>query len=172
MALTKIVATVGPAVESKEALYSLVESGASVFRFNLKHNLVSWHSKAIKRLQEISRETKKPLAILLDLPDPTLKNVSGLSLAARYDVDFLALSLLESKKEIEKLRKKIKALSLSAKIIAKIETKEALKNLKEIIDSGDGVMVARGDLGKQILLEEVPFYQKKLLKVALKKENP
>ncbi len=172
MSLTKIVATVGPAVEPKETLSSLVESGASVFRFNLKHNNPQWHSRMIKKLQEIAREKKKPLAILLDLPDPNLKNLIGLSLAAKYDVDFLALSLLRSKKDIEKLKKKAKSFSLSAKIIAKIETKEALKNLEEIILAADGIMVARGDLGKEISLEEVPYYQKKVIKSCVEKGKP
>lgn len=172
MSLTKIVATVGPAVESKETLRSLIETGASVFRFNLKHNNPQWHGRIIKKLQEIARERKKPLAILLDFPDPSLKNLEGLSMAAKYDVDFIALSLLESKKEIDKLRKKAKPLSLSAKIIAKIETKEALENLEEIIIAADGVMVARGDLGREIPLEEVPYYQKKIIKSCVEKGKP
>lgn len=172
MSLTKIVATVGPAVESKEALFSLVEAGASIFRLNLKHNNPQWHSQMIKKLQEIAKEIEKPLAILLDLPDPNLKNLVGLSLAAKYDCDFLALSLLKSRKEIEKLRKRVKSLSLSAKIIAKIETKESLKNLEEIIDSADGLMIARGDLGKEIPLEEVPYYQKKIIKSCVEKGKP
>lgn len=172
MSLTKIVATVGPAVESKEALYSLVETGASVFRFNLKHNNSNWHSRGIRRLREITKEKKRPLAILLDFPDPDLKNEANLLLAAKYDVDFLALSLLESNREIEKLRKKAKLLPLAAKIIAKIETKGALKNLEEIIDSADGIMVARGDLGKEIPLEEVPYYQKKIIKSCVERGKP
>ena len=172
MTLTKIVATVGPATESKEMLSALVESGASIFRFNLKHNNPDWHSQRIKKLQEIAKEKRKPLAILLDLPDPNLKNLTGLSLAAKHDVDFLALSLLKSKREIEKLRDKARVLSLSAKIIAKIETKESIKNLEEIINSADGVMVARGDLGKDIPLEEVPYYQKKIIKSCLEKGKP
>lgn len=172
MSLTKIVATVGPAEESKSTLYSLVEAGVSVFRFNLKHNNPNWHSRVIRKLQEITEERKKPVAILLDFPDPNLKKGALLSLAAKHDVDFLALSLLKSKREIVKLRKKANSLSLSAKIIAKIETKEALKNLEEIIDSADGIMVARGDLGKEIPLEEVPYYQKKIIKSCAERGKP
>ena len=73
MSLTKIVATVGPATESKEMLSSLVEAGVSVFRFNLKHNNPDWHIRGIRQLREITKELKKPLASLLDFPEPNLK---------------------------------------------------------------------------------------------------
>lgn len=173
MSLTKIVVTVGPAVEEKNTLCSLIKAGASIFRFNLKYNTHRWHSNLIHKTKEAAEATHRPVAILLDLPGfsrkislPNFlaKNLRGLSLAAQHDADFLALSFVRNRKDIEFLKKQAKKFSLSARILAKIENRQALDNFEEILDSSDGIMVARGDLGKEIPFEEVPYYQKKIIK--------
>ena len=173
MSLTKIVVTVGPAVEKTPSLVSLIKAGASIFRFNLKHNIYPWHSACIEKTKEAAEITGKPVAILLDFPEskpktslPALltKDLRGLSLASKYEVDFLALSFVRNKKDIELLKNQAKKLSLSAKILAKIETRQALDNFEEILDSADGIMIARGDLGIEIPFEQVPYYQKKIIK--------
>ncbi len=60
MSLTKIVVTVGPAVEKTSTLVSLIKAGASIFRFNLKHNKHHWHSACIKKVEQASKITGKP----------------------------------------------------------------------------------------------------------------
>ena len=181
MNLTKIVATIGPAVESLDSMVSLINAGASVFRFNLKHNTHNWHSERIIRAEKASQIAKKPIAILLDLPGPhkqdslaaTLKrNLKDLSLAGRHEVDFVVLSYILNKKDVKLFREQVKKLSLTAKILAKIETKQALKNFEEILDLVDGVMIGRGDLGRDIPVEQVPYYQKKIIKFCLEAGKP
>ena len=70
------------------------------------------------------------------------------------------------------MKRKIKEFSLSAKILAKIETKEALAHFEEILNCSDGIMVARGDLGEEIPFEEVPYYQKKFIERCLELGKP
>jgi len=175
MALTKIVATVGPATEKKETLCSLIKSGTNVFRFNLKHNTNRWHNDLIQKIKEAVKLTGQPIVILLDFPWRIRKmaeNLKGLSLAKKHDVDFLAISFVRDRRDIEFFKKQAKKLSLSAKILAKIETRQALDNFEEILDSADGIMVARGDLGKEIPFEEVPYYQKKIIKRCVERGKP
>lgn len=175
MALTKIVATVGPATEKKETLCSLIKSGTSVFRFNLKHNTNRWHNDLIQKIKEAAKLTGQPIVILLDFPWRIRKmaeNLKGLSLAKKHDVDFLAISFVRDRRDIEFFKKQAKKLSLSAKILAKIETRQALDNFEEILDSADGIMVARGDLGEEIPFEEVPYYQKKIIKRCVERGKP
>ena len=181
MSLTKIVATLGPAVEKRETLCLLIKTGASIFRFNLKYNTHRWHSALIQKTKEAARIIGKPVAILLDLPGLDQKisftnflarNLKDLSLAAKHNADFLAISFVRNRKDIEFFKKQAKKFSLSARILAKIETRQALENFEEILDSANGIMIARGDLGKEIPVEEVPYYQKKIIRRCAERGKP
>jgi len=108
----------------------------------------------------------------INLPSLLEKDIKDLSLASKYEVDFLALSFVRNKKDIDLLKKYIKKYSLTAKILAKIENRDALDNFEEILEASDGVMVARGDLGIEIPLEEVPYYQKKIIKRCVEVGKP
>lgn len=70
---TKIVATVGPASDSKEGMAALLRAGANVFRFNMKHGDVAWHRERIVRAQEVATELNMPVAILIDLQGPEIR---------------------------------------------------------------------------------------------------
>lgn len=175
MALTKIIVTVGPAIEKENVLGSIIKAGASVFRFNLKYNTPSWHNLCIQRVKRVAKRIGRPVAILLDFPNFARKislNREYLLMAKREEVDFLALSFVRRKEDIDFWKRKIKEFSLSAKILAKIEAKEALVHFEEILDCSDGMMVARGDLGEEIPFEEVPYYQKKIIKRCLELGKP
>lgn len=75
---TKIVATIGPATESKEILKQLVEAGMNIARFNTKHSTPDWHNDRIKRVREVSMELKTPVGVLLDLQGPEVRiNLPG-----------------------------------------------------------------------------------------------
>ncbi len=96
------------------------------------------------------------------------KDLKGLEMAARSEVDFIALSFVRDAKDIIILKKEMVKFGLRAKIIAKIETAEAIRNIDEIIEKSDGIMVARGDLGVQLPMEEIPYYQKIMIEKARK----
>lgn len=109
-----------------------------------------------------------------NFPFPVLveRDFKGLQLAQRNQVEFVALSFVRSKEDIQVLRKELEKYKFQSKIIAKIETKKALSNLNEIIELSDGIMVARGDLGVELPLEEVPYYQKMIIKKSIEKGIP
>ncbi|NCO12643.1 MAG: pyruvate kinase [Candidatus Pacebacteria bacterium CG_4_10_14_3_um_filter_34_15] len=70
---TKIVATIGPATETKEIMMDLINAGMNVARFNTKHGTIQWHQTTIARMVEVAAEMKKPIAILLDLQGPEIR---------------------------------------------------------------------------------------------------
>ncbi|MFA6521640.1 MAG: pyruvate kinase [Candidatus Gracilibacteria bacterium] len=96
--------------------------------------------------------------------DPiTAKDKKDLFFGLKHDVDYVALSFVRDAADIVNLKKMIKQKNSHAKVIAKIERHEAIKNMEEIIKASDAVMVARGDLGVEIPAEQVPLYQKKII---------
>ena len=110
----------------------------------------------------------------IEVSIPTLfeKDLENLSLGAKEDVDFVALSFVRDRKDILKLKKVMKEKGLKAGIIAKIETEKSLLNFDEILKETDGVMVARGDLGVELPLEQVPFWQKKIITLCRESGKP
>ncbi len=70
---TKIVATIGPATETKEIMMDLINAGMNVARFNTKHGTVQWHQSRIERMVEVAKEMKEPISILLDLQGPEIR---------------------------------------------------------------------------------------------------
>ena len=253
---TKIIATVGPSVNSKDGIKKLVEAGADVLRLNFSHGTEEDHSNVVKWI----RELEKSVAIMQDIQGPkirtgeakestqfkqsheikitnketisddnviyinykdlfkdlnsgerifiddgqiviriikktkssmlgqieiggelrsnqgvafpdsklsvsaiTEKDIADLKLGNKLDVDIVAVSFVRDANDIKKVREIV---DKNIKIIAKIELKNAVKNLDSIIDEADGVMVARGDLGVQLDLEKVPFIQKQILNEA------
>jgi len=168
MKLTKIVATIGPATESEKIIQKLIKEGVDVFRFNLKHNHPRWHLKMLRKVNMIAKKMKKIISTLFDIPQSDINTVKKFLPYITKDVDFLALSLIESEKEIETIQK----LKLHTKIIGKIETDKAIKNFEKILQRSQAIMVARGDLGKNIPFEKVPYYQKMIIKKCLEKGKP
>ena len=253
---TKIIATVGPSVNSKDGIKKLVEAGADVLRLNFSHGTEEDHSNVVKWI----RELEKSVAIMQDIQGPkirtgeakestqfkqsheikitnketisddnviyinykdlfkdlnsgerifiddgqiviriikktkssmlgqieiggelrsnqgvafpdsklsvsaiTEKDIADLKFGNKLDVDIVAVSFVRDANDIKKVREIV---DKNIKIIAKIELKNAVKNLDSIIDEADGVMVARGDLGVQLDLEKVPFIQKQILNEA------
>ncbi len=93
----------------------------------------------------------------------TKKDVEDVNFGLEQKVDYMALSFVQEKKDIDKLRK---LTNNNVKIISKIERALALKNIDEIIQSSDSIMVARGDLGTEVPIEKIPNVQKYLIKKA------
>lgn len=103
-----------------------------------------------------------------DLSMPYISDVdrSDIMFGCDMDFDFLAASFVRCKEDILEVRKIIEEHGSHMKIIAKIENTQGIKNLDEILEAADGIMVARGDMGVEIPMEEVPIVQKQMIKKA------
>ena len=103
---------------------------------------------------------------------PDEKAVKCLEFAAEQDADFVALSTVTCKENIEQARSILSKNNWNGFIVSKIERAAALKNLDEIIDSSDAIMVARGDMGVDVPLSKVPIIQKDLIERSNKVGKP
>ncbi len=100
----------------------------------------------------------------LSLAVPTPQDEQDLELARELSADFVGVSFVSRAEEIRTVRTR----APEALVVAKIERKAALENLSELLDAADGIMVARGDLGVEVQLEELPMIQKSLIQAALR----
>ncbi len=101
----------------------------------------------------------------LTLSAITEKDREDIRFALAQDCDYIAMSFVRSANDIRELKTLMAELGKDAAIIAKIEMGEALENIEEIIEICDGIMVARGDLGIETPAEEVPYHQKRIIKL-------
>ena len=93
------------------------------------------------------------------------------SRAAAARVDWLALSFVRSPAEANELREAARMHGLHVPVLAKMERPEAVEQAAEIVEAFDGIMVARGDLGVEIPLEQVPHVQKRLITLARRRAS-
>ena len=261
MKKTKIVATIGPATESKEKLEELLKFGMNVMRLNFSHGDFAEHERRVNNFRSVVKKTGIRAGILQDLGGPkirigdfkdgavdlipgkiftlttddiegseervfinykrlpkevhaghiiylhdgkiklevmkvqgndvackiitggnikgrrgvnlpdsdlsvkslTEKDLKDLEFGLKHDVDFIALSFVRRPEDIDELRVILDKRKSKAKIIAKIETPQAVENIDEIIKRTDGVMVARGDLAIEMPAEKVPLIQKMII---------
>jgi pyruvate kinase len=96
----------------------------------------------------------------------TKKDIADLRFGLEAGIDFVALSFVRKRDDVLKLRLYLEEADSHVPIIAKIEKPEAWRNLDQILEESDGVMVARGDLGVEMALEKVPFIQKSIIERA------
>ncbi len=266
---TKIVATIGPASNSRDMLKALVLEGVDVFRLNFSHGKHEDKKIVIDLVREINNELGTHVALLIDLQGPkirvndvekdtileqgqeltitteelmgsqkivstsyknlpndvkvgekiliddgkielkvkevrdtkilttviyggpltsrkginlpntrvsapslTAKDLKDLEFGMKQDVNWVALSFVRKPQDIIELRNILKQNNSKARIVAKIEKPEALENIDAIIEATDAIMVARGDLGVEIWMEEVPIVQKKLIEKCNKASKP
>lgn len=106
---------------------------------------------------------------ILSMPYISDVDKQDILFGVKMGYDYLAASFARCKEDIEAVRKLITDNGGRMKIIAKIENMQGIDNLDEILEVSDGIMVARGDMGVEIPMEEVPVIQKKMIKKALKK---
>ena len=256
---TKIICTIGPSTASRKMLTQLAKVGMNVARINLAHGETTEHAARVWTIRAISRELRKPIGVLFDLPGPkirvgrlfpdpiklkegdlltltsrrmignhkvvplshprllhalsrgdlvyltdgtirlkvqdartsevvcrvtrggtlfsgkgvnvpgkklglhalTSKDVKLIRFAVEHGVDFLGISFTTSSSDIVKAKRLIKP--SKAWVIAKIETRQAVENFDDIVRWADGIMVARGDLGVEMDVEELPVLQKKII---------
>ncbi len=111
--------------------------------------------------------------VQVNLPSMTEKDVSDLKFAVENGFDYVAASFIRSASDVIKIRRVMEENGgESLGVIAKIETREGVDNIDEILEVSDGIMVARGDLGVEIPPEEVPLVQKMLIAKANKRSKP
>ncbi len=140
-----------------------------------------------------SRKSLNVRGLKLKMPILSAKDLADLEFGVKNKVDFIALSYVGSKADLFKLRQAIGVLEkrfgyrsrdyqkpaekgkwskISTRIIAKIEKPHAIKNFNEILETADAVMVARGDLGLEIPIEDVPLIQKEIIAKCLTAAKP
>jgi pyruvate kinase len=102
----------------------------------------------------------------LDIPSITTKDRRDLKTAVALKADFVALSFVRCGDDIVEIRRLIKRLGGTQRVIAKLEKREAIEDLENIMQLSDGVMVARGDLGVELPPEDLPPLQKKISRMA------
>ncbi len=108
----------------------------------------------------------------ISLPALTEKDLADLEFIIEHKCDWVALSFVRSVKDIVILRSKLDEKNSKTKIIAKIEKPEALVNIRDIIVESDAIMVARGDLGVELPVEQIPLIQKELIRKCIHRAKP
>jgi pyruvate kinase len=110
--------------------------------------------------------------VKVNLPPLTEKDMADVAVGAEVGVDFVALSFCREPSDIVEMRRVLASHGSQARVIAKIEDQSAVKLITEIINETDAVMIARGDLGVECPMEELPIIQRRILKKALQIGKP
>lgn len=110
--------------------------------------------------------------VKMTLPALSQKDKDYINFAIKYNIDFIAHSFVRSKEDVLAIQRILDKHNSDIKIIAKIENKEGVDNIEEILEHCYGIMVARGDLAVEIPAEKVPLVQKKLIKTCIAKQKP
>jgi pyruvate kinase len=248
---TKIICTIGPAVESLEKMLALIEAGMNVARLNFSHGTYEEHRANIALLKKARAETGKPLALMLDtqgpeirvgkvkgdalvlqagqrvklgkeiplghpevmailkpgmkvmfddgyivakvvgpdeievenngvlksgkkmnipgavipIPAMTEKDIEDLKFGCKMDVDLVAASFIRTSHDVLAIKELLASEGKSAiLVLAKIESTQGVENFDSIVQAADGIMIARGDLGVEVDLAEVPKLQKMMIR--------
>ncbi len=271
MRKTKIICTMGPALDQDDLLKSMLTNGMNVARFNFSHGSHQEHLGRVQRVRRLSEALDQPVALLLDtrgpeirtghfeegsvrletgdllvlsatealgsrqlipvsyemihedvrpgsqiliddglielsvqeiigrevhcrvmnggvvsdrksvnlpnistrLPSITDKDIADIAFAAEHDFDFIAASFVRKAADVLEIRKTLnRHHGENIHLIAKIENREGVNNFDEILKVADGIMVARGDLGVEIPIQEVPMIQKNIIEKCYKIGKP
>ena len=110
--------------------------------------------------------------VAVSLPALSEKDIADLRWGLKAGVDFIALSFVRNAADIKDIHKIMDEVGVKVPVIAKIEKPQAVENLQEIVDAFDGIMVARGDLGVELPIEDVPMVQKRCITMARESAKP
>ncbi len=190
----QIVATIGPTSGTPEALRKLVQHHMDVMRLNLSWGTHEEHGGYIDALRAVTAEMGVRVPVILDLSGPRMQTEGGHHFdAARYSegkglltpkdiddlrfgiekgVEYVCMSYVGRKEDVEEAREAIRAAGGGARIIAKIERQEAVDRADEIIAAADAIMIGRGDLGLEVPLEQIPFIEKELIEKCTQAQKP
>src|SRR3989344_7626675 len=182
---SQIVATIGPKSGTVEALREMVGHHMDVMRLNLSWGTHEEHASYIDALRAVSTEAGTRIPIIWDLSGPrkqtegehhfdaanhhdgqallTEKDLDDLRFGISKGVEYVCVSYVGRKEDVEEARGKIAELGGTAKVIAKIERKCAVECADKIIAAADAVMIGRGDLGHEVPIEPIPFIERELI---------
>lgn len=187
---TKIIATIGLSSNTKEIIREMILNGMDFARLNFSWGTYEEHKNYIEIIRELNQELNKDVKIIQDLSGPRIQNENGhgyneeaievitekdlkdLAFGIENNIDYVAMSYVGDKNDILKLRNEMNKSGKVLPIIAKIERKLAYINLDEIINETDLVMIARGDLGNEVPLEQIPFIEKDIILKCNQKNKP
>ena len=110
--------------------------------------------------------------VTVSLPAVSAEDIALIDAGLEMGLDFFALSFVRRREDLDPVREHLAARGVEVPLIAKIEKPQAAANAEEIVDSADGIMIARGDLGIELPIEEVPLVQKRLLAIAGRRAKP
>ncbi len=179
---TQIVATLGPASDTPDVLREMFRVGMDVARLNFFWATPKENIERITHVRTIAKENNTHVLIIQDLPGPRIQTKDGhtydvtkikalsdidrelIKLGVENNVDYIAVSFTGSKDDIIDCKNEINKHNGAQKVIAKIERALAVENIDEIIAVSDAVMIARGDLGTEVPLEQIPFVQDEIIK--------
>jgi 2,3-bisphosphoglycerate-dependent phosphoglycerate mutase len=178
----QIIATVGTSSENPDILKKMILSGMDVVRFNFSWGDFTEKKSHIDLIRKVGLELNKNIEIIADIPGPRIQNGKTHTYDTTVDsaltendkeiikfcvgekIDFIAMSFVGKAQDVFSCKEFIGSLGGSQKVIAKIERKVAVENIDEIIRASDAIMIARGDLGNEIMIEELPFVQSEIIK--------
>lgn len=177
----QIVATLGPATTDAAVLEAMLRPGVALARLNFSWGTHAEHRSFVQNARMTANRIGRRIAIIQDLSGPrvpqgashtfdpnqpvlTDKDVADVAALTDLEPEYVAQSFVRTPADVEDLRSLLAGHGCAAKIIAKIERKEALDNLDDIILAADGIMVARGDLGAAVPIETLPFVKKDILR--------
>ncbi len=150
----------------------LIDDGKLVFKVVKTNNVDEVEMEVVYGGPLNSRKGVNLPDTKISMPCLTEKDLKDLDFALSQNIHWIGLSFVRKASDIEQLRRIIEANNKDCRIIAKIEKPEAIENLDDIIEVSDGVMVARGDLGVEVPLEQVPLLQKEIVLKCQKMAKP
>ena len=185
----QIIATIGPASGTVELLRQLIAHQMDVMRLNFSWGTYEEHATYISNLRQVASESGKHIPIIQDLSGPreqetsghrfdsakdilTEKDLKDLTFGVEQEVDYIAMSYVGSADDIKRIKFEITKLEANIPVIAKIERKIAIDNLDSILVEADAIMIARGDMGDEIPLEQIPFVQSEIIKKCKTAKKP
>ena len=187
---TQIVCTIGPASQEPAVLDALIAHGMDVARLNFSHGSYENHALLIKNIRDAAKRAGRTIPIIQDLSGPrvqegtshhldpsaveviTEKDLKDLDFGLSQQLEYICQSFVGSGDDMRRLRSEISRRNGTAKAMAKVERKEALENIENIIAASDAVILGRGDLGKDIPIEQVPFAEAMVVHHCKEKKKP
>ncbi len=158
--------------DARAADQILLDNGKMTFEFLSARKDGSIVARALQKGTIGSRRHVNLPGANLDMPSITKEDWQSIAHAADEGVDCVGLSFIRKASEVEEVRAFLKKRGKNVGLISKIETRQGVKNLQEIIDVSDAMMVARGDLGAEIPFEQLPVVQDTMVRLSRKAGKP